>query len=210
MKPKAVFFDFDGVLSRDRFYSTLAKDYPQVCEYVDNIIFRGDQKIADRWMRGEFTYQQINQMIADATNIPFELINRQFIESVRAFRLEDELIQFARALVESGVPVALVTNNMDIFNEVTIPTHNLTSIFKVIVNSTDHGTMKHEQNGKLFDIALAQLGLVSFNGVILIDDSEKACNMFESKGGTVHRFKEMEGFREWKTNEGFVSNITLS
>lgn len=51
MRPKAVFFDFDGVLSRDRFYSTLTIDYPQVSEYVNNVIFKGEQKIADRWMR---------------------------------------------------------------------------------------------------------------------------------------------------------------
>ncbi len=122
---KAVFFDFDGVLSTDRFYSTLVTQYPKVCEYKDNVIFRGQEKFGDRWMRGEFTYKQINQMIADATGVPFEIINNMFIESVRSFQLEKELLSYIKELREMGIPVALVTNNMDIFNEVTVPTHRL-------------------------------------------------------------------------------------
>lgn len=198
MKYKGVLFDFDGVLSKDRYYSTCAKEYPQICEYVDNVIFRGEEQYANRWMRGEFTYQQINQIIADETKVRIDIINKLFIESVRNFKVEKVLIDFARELKKLGIKIALVTNNMDVFNEITIPTHKLNKIFPVIVNSSDNGAMKHEQNGKLFDIALNELGISSFENVLLIDDSEKACSQFELKGGVAYRYVGIDEFIKWK------------
>lgn len=181
---QAVFFDFDGVLSQDRFYATIAETYPQITEYVDNVIFRGQEKYSDQWMRGELSYHDINRMVSQATRLPVKLMT-----------------ELALQLKQKGIPIALVTNNMDVFNEITIPTHKLDKIFPVIINSADHGALKHERNGLLFDLALEGLGLNSFKDILLIDDSEKACAMFKSKGGTVYRFTDLETFKEWRTQE---------
>jgi FMN phosphatase YigB (HAD superfamily) len=196
-KLEAVFFDFDGVLCTDYFYTTLQEEYPDVLEFVNQEIFRGERKYSDRWMRGEFVYDDINKMISSATGIKLEKLTKLFIESIKLMKINKELLELAQSLKQSGVQIALVTNNMDIFNEVTIPYNSFDKVFPVIINSSDHGAMKHEQNGKLFDIALQQLGLDSLNNILLIDDSEKACKMFESKGGMTYLFSDIKDFRAW-------------
>jgi FMN phosphatase YigB (HAD superfamily) len=195
---KAVFFDYDGVLCSDYFYENLRDSYPLVWDYKNRVIFGGEQKYSDRWMRGEFSYHEINRMISAATGISFPLLEKLFIASVHAMTINQELLEFAVKLKQIGVPIALVSNNMDVFNEVTIPVNHLDRIFPVIINSCDHGALKHEQNGKLFDLTLARLRLTSFDNILLIDNSSKSCDMFESKGGRVHRFTNMENFRNWE------------
>jgi FMN phosphatase YigB (HAD superfamily) len=194
---KAVFFDFDGVLCTDYFYTTLRKNYPDILEFINKEIFRSEQKYSDRWMRGEFSYDDINKMVSKATGISMNKLTELFIESIKLMRINKELLELAQNLKKNGVQIALVTNNMDVFNEVTVPHNSLDKVFPAIVNSSDHGAMKHEQNGKLFDLALQQLGLDSFKNVLLMDDSEKACKMFESKGGMTYLFHGVKDFEVW-------------
>jgi FMN phosphatase YigB (HAD superfamily) len=192
-----VFFDFDGVLCKDRFYTTLQPDYPHVMRFVNEAIFGGEQKYADRWMRGEFTYQEINRLIADSTGIPFGQLSELFLASVRQMRLNQAIIQFAEKLKQRGAGIAMVTNNMDIFNEVTVPEKGLDKVFPVIVNSFDHRIMKHDENGRLFDLALGKLGLASYQGAWLIDDSPLACATFETKGGRAYHYSDQANFEQW-------------
>jgi FMN phosphatase YigB (HAD superfamily) len=112
-------------------------------------------------------------------------------------KLEIRLLDLACDLQKKGTSVALVTNNMDIFNEVTIPYHNLDKIFPVIVNSCDHGFLKHEEGGRLFDIALQKLKQDSFKKALLIDDSAKVRKVFEDKGGTTFAYTVYENFEPW-------------
>ncbi len=197
-KISAVFFDYDGVLSTGRFYSIANNPHPQVREFVDEVIFKGEHKYADRWMRGELTHKDINKIVAEGTGIPFETIEELLCESVRQFPINDELIEFARELHAKGIDIALVTDNMDIFTEVTVPFGGFDKIFPVIVNSSDHKAMKEDQEHSLFDVAREQLGLPSFENVLLIDNSANACAKFESMGGQVHRFVGMDEFRIWR------------
>jgi FMN phosphatase YigB (HAD superfamily) len=194
---RAVLFDFDGVLCTDRFYSTLSGVYPETLLFVRDNIFGGLDKYADRWMRGQLSYQQINKLISEATRIPLDGLAEMFVSGVRAMTLNSRLLEVAMSLKQSGVQTAIVTNNMDIFSQVTVPEKHLAAVFPVIVNSSDHGLMKHDQDGKLFDIALGKLGLNSYDGVWLIDDSDTACSVFERKGGRAHRYAGLEGFEQW-------------
>jgi FMN phosphatase YigB (HAD superfamily) len=194
---RGVLFDFDGVLCTDRFYSTLSGAYPEALLFIRDNIFGGLDKYADRWMRGELSCQQINKLISEATNIPLDRLVELFVSSVRAMTLNSRLLEVAMSLKQSGVKTAIVTNNMDIFNQVTVPEKHLAAVFPVIVNSHDHGIMKHDKDGKLFDIALGELGLNSYDGVWLIDDSETACSVFETKGGRALRYAGLEGFEQW-------------
>jgi FMN phosphatase YigB (HAD superfamily) len=197
----AVFFDFDGVLCTDRFYTTLLPDYPLASKFIGNSIFGGAHQYADRWMRGEFTYHQINRIISDATGMPFEKLTELFRASVRQMRLNPSLIQFALSLNKRGTRTALVTCNMDVFNEITVPEKGLDAVFPVIVNSFDYGLLKHEENGKMFDIALEKLGLDSYREVWLIDDSPIFCAAFEAKGGRAYRYTGLKDFELWLKND---------
>jgi FMN phosphatase YigB (HAD superfamily) len=186
-KISAVFFDFDGVLCTDKFYSTLVPDYPKVFSWVGEHIF-GGEKYCDRWMRGEFTYRQINKITSDATGIFYEQLNKKLLTSVRRMKVNPSLMH---------IKTALVTNNMDVFNEITISEKRLDNTFPVIVNSYDYKIMKQDENGRLFDIALSRLGLSSYEGVLLIDDSMTYCNIFKEKGGLTYHYSEQKDFELW-------------
>ena len=69
---------------------------------------------------------------------------------------------------------------MDSFDRFTVPTLKLASYFDVIVNSYTEGQLKTENNGESFLTYLK--GLIS--DAILIDDSQKSCEVFAQVGGT--------------------------
>ena len=192
----AVFFDFDGVLCTDRFYSTLEQEYPLELDWIGNHIFSGE-KYCDEWMRGELNWHDINKIICDATAMPPGLLDELFLTSVRRMTVNPILIQYAEALKQKGIKIALATSNMDIFNEITVPEKHLDNTFPVIVNSYDYKLMKHDENGRLFDIALRRLGLHSYEGVLLIDDTLTYGNIFKEKGGEFYHYTGQTAFEEW-------------
>jgi len=194
-----VFLDFDGVLCTDRFYTTLMPEYPQALEWIGEHIFSGE-KYCDRWMRGEFTYRDINRIISDSTGIYPEVLNELLVSSVRQMKINRALIQFAEKLKKKAIKTALVTNNMDVFNEITVPEKHLDKTFPVIVNSCDFKIMKQDENGRLFDIALHRLGLSSYEGVLLVDDSVTYCDIFKEKGGMVYQYSDQQTFESWVNN----------
>ena len=171
-------------------------DYPQVLNWIGEHIF-GGEKYCDRWMRGEFTWHQINAIIAEATGIPLKNLNELFITSVRQMKINPLLIHFAEKLKKKHIKTALVTGNMDIFNEITVPEKQLDKTFSVIINSYDYRIMKQDENGRLFDIALNRLGLSSYEGVLLIDDSITYCDIFKEKGGTAYQYSNQKDFESW-------------
>jgi FMN phosphatase YigB (HAD superfamily) len=195
-KIQAVFFDFDGVLCTGRFYSTLRPDYPDVLAWTSHNIFGGTEYF-DPWMRGEFTWRDINKVIAAATGIDCELLDERLEESVRLMQVNPELLRFAERLKQNGVKVALVTGNMDIFNEITVPEKGLDKVFPLIMNSWDYGLMKQDENGRIFDIAREKLGLPDFKDILLIDDSPIYCDIFRKKGGQVYQYANQDDFLQW-------------
>ncbi len=197
MAYKTIIFDFDGVLCRDYFYTNLKASHPAVSDFINTRVFAKGSDVADKWMRGELTADDVNKFISDNTNINFDMLSNLFTESVHAMKVDNRLLELAKTVLLEGGKIALVTNNMDVFNEITIKKHNLDKIFPVIVNSCDYGIMKHDEDGRLFDIAMEKLGVSNYNGALLIDDSSKARIAFEGKGGATFPFENYEQFEPW-------------
>jgi FMN phosphatase YigB (HAD superfamily) len=133
-------------------------------------------------------------MISDATGIEFELLTKFYIESVVQMKVDLELVQATLDIKQKGTPIALVTNNMDIFNKVTIPNKNLKQIFPLIINSYDYGFLKQDPGSKLFATAIKTLGFDSFTNILFVDDSKKNCDIFESLGGQAYNYDNLENF----------------
>jgi FMN phosphatase YigB (HAD superfamily) len=193
----AVFFDFDGVLCADRFYVTLEEDYPSAWKFINENIFGENHEYAHRWMKGELTSSDINEYVSAETGIPFDKLTELFKTSVRQMKINPFLIQFAQDLKLENIKTTLVTGNMDIFNEITIPDKKLDDVFPVIINSFDYKLLKHDENGKLFDIALEKLGLNSYKDTWLIDDSPVICDLFTAKGGKAYQYSGQKEFERW-------------
>lgn len=187
MNYQTILFDFDEVLCKDRFYEkTLLPKYRKVYDWIQSTVF-GNKELVWKWMRGQIDSIGINRLIAESTGIGFEKLIELYEESVRKMELEKETIALVKLLKQSGKKVGIVTDNMDVFTNITIPSHQLNVLFDVIINSADYGLLKKDDNGKLFDIALASLDEKIENS-LMIDDSDSTIKLYGQKGGQGFRY----------------------
>ncbi|MEK7071966.1 MAG: HAD family hydrolase [Patescibacteria group bacterium] len=190
MSCQTVLFDFDGVLCKGRFYEkTLLPNHPEVYNWIQKNIFR-NKEMVHNWMRNQITSVEINELIAENTGIEYKLLNELYEESIRRMELEKEIIYLSESLKLSGNKIGIVTDNMDIFSKITVPNHQLDTLFDVIINSADYGLLKKDENGKLFDIALTFLGEKIENS-LMIDDSEKTIELYQRKGGSGFVYRDI-------------------
>ncbi len=196
MKYRTILFDFDGVLCRDRFYThTLLPKYKNIVEWIQANIF-GNTELAEKWMRGEVSSEQINKIVSEACVIEFNFLHQKFLESVRLMRLDENVKKLALELKSSGKKIGLVTNNMDVFSDILIKNHRLNELFDVIINSSDHGMLKKEHDGKLFDITLEQIG-ENIQNTVMIDDSRIVTELYKQKGGHSFLYSEFEELKSF-------------
>jgi len=178
-----VLFDFDGVLSHGRFYSGLIKKQPETYQRIEAEIFAPPAQLAVDWMRGKKSSRDINLHLSNITGLPAVELEGYLRRSVENMELEKSLLDLARDLRSDGAKTGIVTDNMDIFTDITVPRQNLEKIFDVIVNSADYGYLKQDRNGYLFDVACRELKKEDFKDVLLVDDSKSNCRLFTDKGG---------------------------
>lgn len=194
---KTIIFDFDGVLCQDIFYTSLKDIYPAVYDYIENQIFGSSGDLVEQWMRNKITSDDINRIISKNNNIEFDWIKKIFENDILNMRVDQNLLNFIKKQQTLGRQVALLTNNMDVFTTLTVPNHKLDKIFKVIVNSADHGLLKTDQQGKLFDIVMEKIGSNDYGSALLVDDSSKIKPVFEAKGGRVFTYDNFDDFISW-------------
>jgi len=196
MNYKAILFDFDGVLCKDRFYiKTLLHRYPKVYDWIQLNIF-GNKDLVSDWMKNLITSYHINKLISDATGMDIALLNELYEQSILTMELDKDIISLAQSLRTSGKRLGVVTDNMDVFSTITVPNHNLNKIFDVIANSADYGILKRENNGKLFDIALVSLN-VDIKNSLIIDDSQSTIDLYRNRGGfgyLYNNFHDLKAF----------------
>ena len=176
---RTVFFDFDGVLCFDRFYKSIKKKYPEVFRFIQENVF--NTEMIDGWMRNEINSNDVNLLISKKTGIDFDELDSLFIKDVEEMDLDLRPVSFFKERV-------LVTNNMDVFSEVT--KKRLKKVFPFMFNSADYGVLKTEG---LFDIVLKELNL-KYEDVLLIDNSERIGRFFKQKGGQFYLYKTYEEF----------------
>lgn len=192
---KTIFWDFDGVWSKDVFYKSMAKTHPHIWEFIQTKVWGpGGEGRVDKWMRGELTMDDINHHISGGTGIDFNVLTKVFLEDVAQMQIETRHIPIVQALKERGVKVGMITNNMDIFVTVTRPRLQLDGLFDGVFDSFSYKRMKADG---LFDIAMQSLGNTDYNVALLIDDSPRARAAFEAKGGHTYTYSTFEDFKIW-------------
>lgn len=198
MKFRTILFDFDGVLSFDRFYtSTLKPEHSDVADWINKNIFEDDRELVHKWLRGEISAVQMNKDIADRAGIDLGILNQAFKKSVELMTLDEDLLALINEIRKQGIKVGLVTDNMDVFSEITIKNHKLNQKFDVVLNSADYGFLKKEQNGRLLDIALEKLGENDISRSLIVDDQPETIKLYEQKGGKGYVYKDFKEFESW-------------
>src|SRR6185295_8877892 len=117
---RTVLFDFDGVLCKDRFYGgTFEREYLEVYTWIQENIFH-DHLLMQDWMRGKIHEQEINQRISIKVGIDYGKLHDLFIENILQMKINERVADYIQSLKQSGCKVGLVTDNMDVFTQITV------------------------------------------------------------------------------------------
>jgi len=176
---KTLFIDFDGTICHDRFWRSLNEDDR---DKVQNLLFSGKNQIVNNWMKGVYSSEEINRIVAKETNIDYESLWNLFVRDCQTMRIESEILALINDLRDI-FHVVLITGNMDCFSRFTVPSLHLNEYFDVIVNSFDEKQLKSENDGNSFTKHVKG----KITDAILIEDSENSCKVFESLGGTAYK-----------------------
>ncbi|MBD3280512.1 HAD hydrolase-like protein [Candidatus Dojkabacteria bacterium] len=199
MKFKAVLFDYFNVVTFSQcLFTTLREEYPDALSYIEKTIWgkNAEPKLLKRWMRNELTSKELNKRFADETGISSEVLQESYEKSATLHEYDDRVLKLARDLRNQGVLTAMVTDNVDTFTTITAPAHDLEKYFGVLVNSADHGVLKHD--GGLYDIAMEKVGHEDYSTALMIDDTKKNIESFQSRGGIGYLYdKDFDKFLKW-------------
>lgn len=170
---KLLLVDFDGVLSNGRFYHVPDQTRKEIGRAASEIIFdKENTALVDGWMRGEYGFKDVHDEVERRAGIDARLLDGLLEESIGHMSLNPSLLRFVATLRSRGVVVSLFTNNMDIFDVVSVRQHRLREHFDHIYSSSLHGQLKLE-NEVLLREAAGEVG-ASLDAVVLVDDSSQS------------------------------------
>lgn len=176
---KVLFIDFDGTLCHDRFWRSAGLE---IRGRIQDLVFKKEKEIADKWMRGEVSSEEINRLVSTELQIPFQNIWDIFVADCKGMQVSSSILKQINDLGDRFHTV-LVTDNMDCFTRFTVPSLTLDSYFDLIVNSSEIRKRKGDNNGEVFSDVVSEFSS-KLEDSTLIDDSQTVCANFTKLGGT--------------------------
>lgn len=178
MPYKTIFIDWDGTLSKSRFWDRWNHDPEQYPRYtlIQDVLFNNDEGkllILD-WMRGLRSSANILQYLEDTTGIPYkELESELRYSSDNMTFINCSVIDKIQKIRAKGIKVVIATDNMDTFEHVTVPSLRLDELFDGVIISSNRGALKNEiidNTSQFFNLYIQQNGL-QLHDSVLIDDN---------------------------------------
>ncbi|HSQ97788.1 MAG TPA: HAD hydrolase-like protein [Rickettsiales bacterium] len=206
---KLILSDFDGVLSNvDRdfittgFYTTIRNENPELMQNIQNFLFHASGHITRAWMQGDISYKELNMLMARKFNTTEDYLNNHLIESVKKMKLNENLINFYQKQKNNGTKVYIMSDNMDIFSEVSVKHFNLNKYFDKIYNSSDVKQLKRDKNCELARRLASETGCEN-RDVLVIDDGKKLLDELNEYGFKTYLYNNetYNQFEDW-----FVDN----
>ncbi len=191
MKP-ILFIDFHGTLSKSYFWRSLDSD---TREKIGKFLFTEPNLATRDWMKGVYTSEEVNQMIAKEFNLDYGILWSHFVNDCKTMDVPKEILLKIQYLRKSYT-VVLLTDNMDCFSRFTVPSLGLDRYFDRIANSAVEKILKNVEGGKWF-LRLAEEYGASVKKCFLIDDSKHACKVFSSLGGTSLQVTNDQSLNYW-------------
>lgn len=173
-----LFCDFDGVLCHEKYWRSLPTDKYQ---QVQQLLFGEDKSYTNDWMRGKYSAEEANRKVSETINVSYEELWELFVHDCRTMNVDKDALEKLKNL-RDRYTVILITGNMDSFTRFTEPACNLHEYFDVISNSYEEGIHKTDNDGILFTKYTKRFN-APLNQCIVLDDSEKVCDVFEKLGG---------------------------
>jgi len=197
---KYILFDFDGVLSNGRFYSTISESHPDIYSKIYKRLFTNESwEFIKVWMNGGMTYKEMHGILADEVGVTVEFLNKSLIDSVLLMKMNEELLLFAKEIRSKGVITSIFTDNMDIFEQIFVPHNDLESKFDYVFSSFSCKKLKMDNNAKFLKDVLSELN-ASAENVLFIDDSPEIGIFMEKLGGHFYLYHDYkDGFEEFRS-----------
>jgi len=197
---RCVVFDFHKTLCSEPYFLPLGLPF---VDSVGELVFGGNsEKWADPWMRGDLSSDDIAEYLSQHCTYKRTEILNGLRQGCANMHFNPGVWQFAQAQKRSGRKTVLATANMDVFTEVIVPSHSLQTVFDVIMNTADIGTLEKEV---LWQQALHELrDGASFSNSLLIDDSAPMVSLFAELGGAAYQYVGDDELRRWALLNGFA------
>ena len=165
---KAILFDFDGVLTIDKYGSdSILRYLGENTDVPIDVLKREYYKINPGLLYGEYTHKDI--WAEYCKNVGRDIVFQILIDSFINTPLDNEMISLVREL-KTKYKIGMITDNkVDRVTEI-LRFHNLTDLFDLVTISAVCKCGKSDR--KIFDITLKSLN-VEPSECIFIDNSEK-------------------------------------
>lgn len=148
---------------------------------VQKTLFGEDNSLVVEWMLGKKTAEEVNTILAKKLQVPFSDLWEVFVDDCETMKVKSSTLDRINNL-RSDYTTILITGNMDSFTRFTVPALQLDTYFDAIINSADVGSLKSDSSGAQF-LETVNKYSTKITCSLLIDDSEKICNIFENIGG---------------------------
>lgn len=175
-KPKIVFIDWSGTLSKSKFWGHLEASDPELFKMIEDNLFKKNIDLIKPWMKGTLTSEDVVKKISQETGLDYNKVFEEFVKGCELMDFVDPKVpSLIEKLQKKGIKVYIASNNMDSFDRWTIPAMKLDRIFNGIINSFPIKVLKHDfaddGTSLFFDKVLKKEG-VKPQETTLIDDSE--------------------------------------
>jgi len=196
---RCIVFDWGGTLSPDLYFNVTPPGYAHWRDTIQARIF-DREKIVGRWMAGGLTMADIARELQSAIDLDIPTILHYMMIGCRNLAINRAVWDFAMSQRRAGRATVLVTGNVDLFDSVVIPDHQLTRLFDVIVSSHNHRTTDKEILWPIaFDGVSPEIG---YHNSLLIEDSPSNVARFRENGGGAHRYTDDGAFQAWLRSNG--------
>lgn len=173
-----IFIDFDGTICFDKYWRSLPTEK---FNSIQDFLFGEDKTLLNDWMRGVYSAEEINKLVSEKIGIPYNELWDLFVNDCKSMNISKQVLEKINSLRNKYI-VILVTGNMDSFTRFTIPALELDKYFDHINNSFFDGKLKTDEKGQVFTEYAKAFG-VNLKECLFIDNSPKACALFEELGG---------------------------
>ena len=196
LSTKVVFVDWDGVLSRMRFWDGYsAPDSSQNDRAIRDAVadlFGNDEVVVD-WMTGKLGTSEIVQqhLVPKPSATLVSDMHRHVVEQYASGRVDDRWLLGALRRIRSTHQLVLATDNMDCFTDGVQGRRDLARLFDDYISSSDVGVLKADAPDEFFGRWMEQRNVEPADST-LIDDSKGNCAAFETLGGRAILFGSMD------------------
>lgn len=182
---KVVFVDWHKTLCSCSFFHHLEKKDASLFDKLDHRLFEEmPMENFIEWMRGNITKKDIVARLADA-RLPVSKVSALLKQGCETMFLDrKDYLKWIKKIRKKGKKVIIATDNVDTFDEYTVPALKLTRYFDDILSSYRLGKLKKDvEGGRLlfFDDFLKKNG-IKYEEAMLIDDDEKTIKLCRHLG----------------------------